>query len=544
MAQEVRTRFAPSPSGYLHIGGARTALFNYLHAKAHGGTFVVRVEDTDQERSSKESEELILDSLEWLGIKEDEGVRAGGPYTPYRQSERLDTYQKYVDRLLAEDLAYPCFCTDSELAAKQEKSKELGLPHVYDGKCRGLSKEEVSERQGNGETYAVRFKVDPREIVVDDQVQGRVKFDSRLIGDFIIVKSNGFPSYNFAVVVDDHEMKITHVVRGVGHLSNTPRQILIHEALKLEQPQYAHISEIVGTDHRKLSKRRGAASVLFFKKLGYLPEAVSNYMALLGWYPRDGVEYLPGKELAKRFDVAHCSKSPSMFDFFLIGKPGKGGKGGKGGGKKDKNAKAGKTQKNDPGSAGESEGEDFDPTQLSRDELSKHINKKSKLNWLNNRYIRETPIAELWAEVSAFVQTEAPDLQADEATLKKTFESVKVYLDTLDEFPAYARELFADQAGHIESDEAKALLGDDTGRAAVEAFRDLIRERKPEDPETYSALMKEAGERSGAKGRGLFMPIRIASTGSMQGLELPTLFSLLGYEAVAERIEQRLAAVV
>ena len=226
-----------------------------------------------------------------------------------------------------------------------------------------------------------------------------------MIGDFIIVKSNGFPSYNFAVVIDDAEMKINHVVRGVGHLSNTPRQILIHEALDLPLPAYSHISEIVGTDKKKLSKRRGAASVLFFRELGYLPEAVSNYMALLGWYPKDGVEYMPDGGLANKFDVKHCSKAPAMFDFFLIdkGRQKKDSKNQpkKGGGK-------GASQEAAP-EASETESDDFDPTKLSREELSKFINKKSKLNWLNNKYIRDLPIERLWPELLVFLEKRRSD---------------------------------------------------------------------------------------------------------------------------------------
>ncbi|MEQ9365251.1 MAG: glutamate--tRNA ligase [Leptospirales bacterium] len=529
----------PSPTGYLHIGGARTALFNYLYAKATGGQFVVRVEDTDQERSSPESEVLILDSMKWLGINEDEGVLAGGPYTPYRQSERLSTYNIYVERLVKAKQAYPCFCTDAELGAKQEKSKALGLPHVYDGKCRGLSEEEVAERKAAGEAFAIRFRVESREIVVEDAVQGRVKFDSRLIGDFIIIKSNGFPSYNFAVVIDDAEMKINHVVRGVGHLSNTPRQILIHEALDLALPAYSHISEIVGSDKKKLSKRRGAASVLFFRELGYLPEAVSNYMALLGWYPKDGVEYMPGDALAKKFDVAQCSKAPAMFDFFLIDKGRQDNK------HKNQTAqqKGGKNPKGQPAApqagADTAENEDFDPTKLSREELNKVINKKSKLNWLNNKYIRDLPMDRLWPELLVFLNKDAQIkklLGSQEEKIKQAFESVKVYLDTLDEFPAYVRELFRETI-EVESDEARALLNDEVSKKAVAAFRNLCLEKKPVEADDYSALMKAAGEQSGAKGRGLFMPIRIAVTGTMQGLELPTLFALLGYEAVARRIE-------
>lgn len=547
MTEPVRTRFAPSPTGYLHIGGARTALFNYLHAKATGGTFIVRIEDTDQERSSPESEKLILESMKWLGIEEDEGVLVGGPYEPYRQSERLTTYNRYVQRLLEKGHAYPCFCTDAELSAKQEKSRALGLPNVYDGKCRGLSAEEVAERKAAGETHAIRFRVESREVLVDDAVQGRVKFDSRLIGDFIIIKSNGFPSYNFAVVIDDAEMKINQVIRGVGHLSNTPRQILIHEALGLPLPSYSHISEIVGADKKKLSKRRGAASVLFFRDLGYLSEAVTNYMALLGWYPKDGVEYMPDGELARKFDVTQCSKAPAMFDFFLIDQRKKNAD------KNDAKNQKGKAQANpkqqnkplDPENADEAddddndETEDFDPTKLSREELNHFINKKSKLNWLNNKYIRDLPLDRLWPELLVFLNKDpalAKLAQTETDKIKQTFESVKVYLDTLDEFPAYVRELFRTEI-QVEGDEARALLSEELSQAAVAAFRALLLEKKPTTPEEFSALMKAAGEQSGAKGRGLFMPIRIAVTGTMQGLELPTLFTLLGYEAVAGRIE-------
>ncbi len=508
--QRVRTRFAPSPTGYLHIGGARTALFNYLYAKAQGGDFLIRIEDTDQERSTPESEKAIMESLTWLGIVEDEGPLKGGPCGPYRQSERLEFYNRYVDRLRGAGMAYPCFCTDEELTEKQEKSRFLGVPHVYDGKCRNLSKTEVDQRVAGGEAFAIRFKVEPREITVEDTVQGRVKFDSRLIGDFIIVKSDGFPSYNFAVVVDDFEMKISHVIRGVGHLSNTPRQILIHEALQLPLPTYSHISEIVGTDKKKLSKRRGAASVLFFRDLGYLPEALSNYMALLGWYPRDGVEYMPEGGLARKFDISQCSKSPAMFDFFLT----------------------------------ENSSEDLDPAALPRAELNKYINRKSKLNWLNNRYLRDLPVDTLWPLVAEFchrdpqiarIVDEFPD------RLRQSFDSVKVYLDTLDELPAYVRELFHHDV-RIDDVAARGVLDEATALPAVRAFIEVLREKQPADPEGFSAAMKEAGARSGAKGRALFMPIRVASTGSMQGLELPTLFSILGADAVIARIEGALSA--
>lgn len=507
---EVRTRFAPSPSGYLHIGGARTALFNYLYAKAMKGSFIIRVEDTDQERSTPESEKVILDSLEWLGIHADEGVREGGPHGPYRQSERLELYKKYTDRLLESGRAYRCFCSEQELEIKQERSRKLGVPHVYDGKCRNLTSEEAAAKVQAGERFALRFKVEPSEIVVDDLVQGRVKFDSNLIGDFIIVKSDGFPSYNYAVVLDDHEMQISHVIRGVGHLSNTPRQMLIHEALGMKLPVYAHISEIVGTDRKKLSKRRGATSVLFFRDLGYLSEGLVNYMALLGWYPEDAVEFMPDGELARKFDVARCSKSPAMFDFF---------------------------QHND-----ESE---FDPTKLSREDLNKIINPKSKLNWLNQKYIRHYPVDKVWEGALPYIMADATLaalLKKEEPRIRRAFNSVRDYISTLDDATPYLKEIFRESIT-FDTPEARAMASTPEARLALDAFIAVLEEKKPALPEEFGEAIKETGLRSGQKGKGLFMPVRAASTGSLAGLELNILFSLLGWQAVRDRVAASVKAL-
>lgn len=503
---EVRTRFAPSPSGYLHVGGARTALFNYLHAKAMNGKFILRVEDTDQERSTPESERIILDSLKWLGIHADEGVDEGGPYGPYRQSERLDIYTKYTEKLISDNKAYPCFCTNEELEAKSRQSKQLGIPHVYDGKCSNLTPEEREEKIKAGEKYAIRFRVENREVVVNDLVQGKVKFDSKLIGDFIIVKSDGFPSYNYAVIIDDYEMKISHVIRGVGHLSNTPRQILIHEALDLPLPSYAHISEIVGTDKKKLSKRRGATSVMLFKDMGYISEAFVNYMALLGWYPEDGVEFMPDHGLEHKFDVNRCSKAPAMFDFFLSDKAG--------------------------------EGEDFNPTDLSREELKQYINNKTKLNWINNKYIRHMDLDSVWELGKEFLSKDdqvRAMLETDTDRLKATFDTLRVYLDTLDDAIPYIKEIFRENIT-LETDDAKDWMGKEESQKVVEAFVNLLKEKQPSEPDAFSECMKLAGKEAGVKGKGLFMPIRAASTGTTQGLELPTLFTLLGHETVVDRI--------
>lgn len=514
--QNVRTRFAPSPTGYLHVGGARTALFNYLFARAKGGKFIIRVEDTDQERSTPESEKLILESLAWLGIRDDEGPDSGGKYGPYRQSERLEIYQRYTQKLIDQKAAYPCFCSDQELESKQGAAKFKGIPHVYDGKCRNLSPEEVAAKKKAGEKFAIRFRVSPVEVVVEDQVQGRVKFDSRLIGDFIIVKSDGFPSYNYAVVVDDYEMKITHVIRGVGHLSNTPRQILIHQALGLPLPVYAHLSEIVGMDRKKLSKRRGATSVLFFRDLGYLSEAFTNYMALLGWYPEDAVEFLPDGGLEKRFDLARCSKSPAMFDFFM-------------------------QEKSDEAAAEEL----LDPASMPMEELKKFINKKSKLNWLNNKYIRQLPLDRAWEEAKPFVVRNAvlaQELKKSEPHMKKIFETLRVYLDTLDDAIPYMLELVKTDV-KLDAGEAETILKAPEAPAVIAGFIKVLKESNPVEPADYTAAMKKVGEETGAKGKTLFMTIRVVSTGSTHGLELPTLFAILGRDQVLARVDRITAAL-
>jgi glutamyl-tRNA synthetase len=263
---EVRTRFAPSPTGFLHIGSARTALFNYLFAKKNQGSFILRIEDTDKERSKPEFEKDIFENLKWLGIEWD--------YGPYRQSERGEIYKKYLEKLLAEGKAYYCFCSEEELEAERQYQMSIGQPPRYSGKCANLTKEEVEKYLAEGKKFVIRFKVESKKVEFEDLIRGKIEFDSSLIGDIIIAKpdSGGYtPLYNFGVVVDDFEMKISHVIRGEEHISNTPKQILIQEALGFPQPKYAHLPLILGPDRSKLSKRHGAVSVAQYRKLGYLP---------------------------------------------------------------------------------------------------------------------------------------------------------------------------------------------------------------------------------------------------------------------------------
>ncbi len=312
---EVRVRFAPSPTGYLHIGGARTALFNWLFARKMGGKLILRIEDTDTERLKEDSVSQILTSLRWLGLNWDEGPEAGGACGPYYQSERRELYSKYAQQLLDEGKAYYCFCTPADLEAEREKQRAAKQPFRYARTCRDLDPEVAKARAAAGEPYSVRIKI-PTEgsITVHDLIHGDVTFNMDQFDDFVIVKSNGMPTYNFAVVVDDHLMGMTHVLRAEEHLSNTPKQLLIYEALGFEPPKFGHMPMILAPDRSKLSKRHGATSVEEFRAQGYLPEAIINYLTLLGWGPGDEREIFSLAETVKLFELEQMSKKAAVYD--------------------------------------------------------------------------------------------------------------------------------------------------------------------------------------------------------------------------------------
>ena len=312
---EVRVRFAPSPTGYLHIGGARTALFNWLFARKMGGKLILRIEDTDTERLKEDSVSQILTSLKWLGLNWDEGPEVGGDCGPYYQSERRELYSKYAQQLLDEGKAYYCFCTPADLEAEREKQRAAKQPFRYGRTCRDLDPEEARARAAAGEPYSVRIKI-PTEgsITVHDLIHGDVTFNMDQFDDFVIVKSNGMPTYNFAVVVDDHLMGMTHVLRAEEHLSNTPKQLLIYEALGFEPPKFGHMPMILAPDRSKLSKRHGATSVEEFRAQGYLPEAIVNYLTLLGWGPGDEREIFTLAETVKLFELEQMSKKAAVYD--------------------------------------------------------------------------------------------------------------------------------------------------------------------------------------------------------------------------------------
>jgi len=312
----VRVRFPPSPTGYMHIGNVRTALFNYLYARKNKGKFILRIEDTDKERSKKEYEDDIINGLKWLGLDWDEGPDIGGPFGPYRQSERLDIYYSYINKLLNESKAYYCFCSEEELEKDREEALKKGLMPKYSRRCRNLTKEQIQEKLDKGIKPVVRFKTPLNgEIIVKDLIRGDLTFPLENLDDFVILRSDGIPTYNFAVVIDDALMRITDVIRGEDHLhGNTPRQILIYNALNFNIPNFAHLPMILGEDHTKLSKRHGSVSLKDYENDGYLPEALVNYMGLLGFSPENKEkEFFSLKELISEFNLKNLSKSNAIF---------------------------------------------------------------------------------------------------------------------------------------------------------------------------------------------------------------------------------------
>lgn len=465
----MRVRFAPSPTGHLHVGNARTALFNWLLARHAGGTYILRVEDTDRERSTAASEAAIKDDLRWLGLTWDEGIDAGGACGPYRQTERLELYARHTDELLRSGHAYRCFCTPETLEAARRAALAAGTPPKYAGTCRALTPAGADARVAAGERPAVRLRVPAgRTVSFDDLVRGTVTFHTDVIGDPIIVRADGIPSYNYAVVIDDALMAITHVVRGEDHISNTPRQILVYEAFGWAPPAFAHLSLVLGPDHAPLSKRHGATSVAEFRAKGYLPEALANYLALLGWSPGDGEELLSLEQLAARFDLGHVGHSASVFD-------------------------------------------------------------EAKLAWVNRHYLKLASPGRLASlavpHLSAAGRVTGTLSARARAWLESLMPPCAGSIDRLGELPERMQSLFAfDAAAAVARDdvraEATAPAGAEVARAWAEALTASPRLRSRE---AFRALAREVGTRTGTKGRALFHTIRLAVTGLPDGPELDVL---------------------
>jgi glutamyl-tRNA synthetase/nondiscriminating glutamyl-tRNA synthetase len=461
----MRVRFAPSPTGQLHVGNARTALFNWLLARHHGATFILRIEDTDFERSTKESERAILEDLRWMGLEWDEGVDAGGDTGPYRQSERLDLYRRHAQDLLARAQAYYCFCSAETLEADRQSALKAGRPPMYPGTCRRIPQDEARRRVENGERAVIRLRVpNRREVSFDDLVRRRVRFETDVIGDLVLVRSDGIPAYNFAVVVDDALMAITHVVRGEDHISNTPRQILLYEAFGWTTPAFAHVSLVLGPDHSPLSKRHGATSVREFRERGYLPEALTNYLALLGWSPGDGDELLPLEELARRFDLEKVGHAASVFD-------------------------------------------------------------TEKLAWVNRHYLRLAAPSRLAQLARPYLEREgwiAGVRDGDLEYLARVVPLAAASVDRLEQVPSRLRFLFDYSPERaLNEDVIRAEVSEGGTRAVIAALaEELATAPRLHDKETFRAAAARVRERTGHKGKALFHPIRLALTGESEGLEL------------------------
>lgn len=479
----VRVRFAPSPTGPFHIGGARSALFNWLFARHHGGKFIVRVEDTDLERSTRESEENILAALKWLGMDWDEGIQVGGPNGPYRQTERLDIYREYIERLLQNGCAYRCYCTEEELAEERDALLRRGEMPRYLGRCRSLSPEECSRMEAGGRLPVIRFRVPEDKVInIKDIVRGDVSFECSGIGDFIILKSDGIPTYNFAVVVDDRLMSISHVIRAEEHLPNTPRQVLIYEALGWAPPEFAHVSLILGKDRSKMSKRHGATAVEQYQDQGYLPEALDNFLALLGWSPGGEQEILSMEELKQQFSLEKVAKSPAVFDV-------------------------------------------------------------GKLNWLNGHYIRQssleriTDLAIPYLEKAGYIST--PLSPEKYEWVKMVVDSVREYLVCMEEITEHVHLFFVNEVD-IEGDEARDIL---TGTQVPAVLAAMQKKMATGGGLTYAGvkgILKEIGKELGIKGKQLFMPIRVALTGSTHGPDLSQVVVILGKDKVVSRLDRAL----
>ena len=475
MSDTVRVRFAPSPTGSLHLGNVRTALYNWLYARHTHGVFILRVEDTDKERSSDAYCEELMDILTWLGLKWDEGPRVGGPHASYKQSERTAIYEEHLSRLKAKSLVYPCYCTEEEL--ELERKRQLGRGHMpkYSGKCKKLTPEEVKKLDAEGKPSVLRFIVPPGEIVVQDEVRGEVRFPDDQLGDFVLTRSDGSPTYNFTVVVDDSLMKVSHVIRGEDHLSNTPKQILLYQALGYQPPKWAHLSIIKGPDGQKLSKRHGETSVEAYKSKGYLPEAFLNYLALLGWAPKSG-EILSLDQMAGEFDLTHVGKSGAIFD-------------------------------------------------------------PQKLHWMGQQYINKMPLDDLTRALLPFLE-EAQLLSRDQVRAKFEWlkqvvdvvrKSMGCFSDVIKEtFYFFSDELHFEPAQYDEMKGQKALL---------EAYIKSISTVGDFSGDHFGAAIKEVGKQTNLKGKALYHPLRLAMTGREDGPELVKVGPLLGKEEVLKRLK-------
>ncbi len=472
---EVRVRFAPSPTGNLHAGNVRTALLNWIFAKQQNGVLILRIEDTDQDRHVTGSEERIAADLNWLGIEWSEGPDVGGDFGPYRQSERLEIHREYAERLLREGRAYKCYCSEEELKKEREKALANGLPPRYNGKCRDILVEEEKKKISEGIKPVLRFKVREGEVSFVDLIKGEIRWNLFNIGDFVILRSNGIPSYNFAVVIDDALMKISHVIRGEGHVSNTPRQLLIYEVLGFKIPKFAHTPTILNKEKKTLSKRHGALSVRRYREEGYIPDALVNYLSLLSWSSKSGDELLSKERIISEFSFSRMSSSSAVFD-------------------------------------------------------------DDKLLWMNGQYIRALNSEELLNLSLPILENSGYSTQ-NLKTTAMIVEAVQGNLTKMSDLPQYV-ELFYKTEVELDGDTERELIEREESKRVFSRFINGVEKYEEISAEDFKEIMKKVQVDTGIKGKNLWMPVRIALTGQSHGPELPILIEHFGKEEVVTRIKK------
>mgnify|MGYP006280362997 FL=1 len=484
---DMRLRFPPSPTGKIHIGNMRTALFNWLWAKKNDGELVLRIEDTDQKRSTKEFEDIIIQELDWLGLDVDEGAGVGGDFGPYRQSERLEIYEEYAQKLLDEGKAYKCYCTEEELDEMREKALAEGKMPKYNGHCRNLSDEERKKYEESDRDSVIRFKLpaEERDIVVKDDIRGDVTFNSSVLDDFIIFKSDGMPTYNFAVVIDDALMEITEVIRGEDHLSNTPKQILIYQALGFDVPRFAHLPLILDSDRAKLKKRSEDDDVYIgeYREKGYLPEALFNFLSFLGWSPPEDKEILSKEEIIENFELKDINKSAAVFDI-------------------------------------------------------------DKLNWVNGKYIRESDldyIVELsipYLKEAGYIDDEF--IENNYEWLKKVIDVSRTGVDYLAQIPTEA-ELFFKELEFEDKEQAIEEFQEEGVELVFDNLKKKLKELDEFTPEKINNIFSELISELPVGGRTVYHPTRLALTGLNSGPEMKNVIYILGIEETIERLDNALA---
>jgi nondiscriminating glutamyl-tRNA synthetase len=478
MISTVRVRFAPAPTGLLHIGNARTALFNFLFAKRHQGTFILRIEDTDIERSTEPSIDRIIEDLKWLGISWDEGPDRDGSNGPYRQSQRVSIYQEFANRLFQEGKSYKCFCSEERLEKLRKEQLSKGKMPRYDGRCRSLSEEEIAKMESSGLQSVLRFHVGGGPILFEDLIHEKMNFDSAGIGDFIIVRSDVMAAYNFACVLDDHLMAITHVIRGEDHLSNTPRQILLYQALSWQPPTFAHHPLILGPDRAPLSKRHGATAISQYREEGFLPEALQNYLVLLGWTPPSGEEILSLQKMVEDFSIQAVSRSAPIYN-------------------------------------------------------------RKKLEWLNSFYIREKEEPQLSEILIPYLRKAGLRIdQMDRQWLNQISGVLKENLVILSQVEEYLG-IFFDEKFFFEEG-AKTILLDPRNRETLRSVLSILEDSSEITSDGQISLLAQLEKKTKRKGKDLYAPLRAAVTGKTKGPELVKTLPLLGKERIIKRLKMAL----